>query len=185
MEKYVHGVKISDVKRITGASAHYNYKENEDDYSWSRYEFDVEYKDEAKQKDRFVIFNTSGVSDKRAKQIHKDLKMAYNEYNNVPDIYVLENGISARINGESIDVGCRCINNLGEYIYFTNKELDKLRSEFKIKDEGWRHLAYIQAFEIEHTKVKGGKIEKKWIDQLEYMGYNISKLEYTLEQDEK
>lgn len=179
MEKYVHGVKISDVKRIGGASVYHNYKQDRDDYSWSRYEFDIEYKDEAKQKDRFVIFNTSGISDKRAKQIHKELKMAYNEYNSVPDVFVLENTISAKINGESVDVGFRCINNLGEYIYFTNKEIDKLRSDFKIKDEGWRHLAYIQAFQIEDNKI-GGKIEKKWIDQLEYMGYNISNLEYTL-----
>ena len=62
---------------------------------------------------------------------------------------------------------------VSEYV----KEKQKFSCHFK--DEGWRYCSYSQIFGIENNKVIG-KIPKRYVEQLEYMGYNINKLEYDL-----
>lgn len=94
-------------------------------------------------------------------------------------MYVLENQVFADINGESILFGYRVTDKDGKLKILTLKEIDKLRKEFKIKDTGLRHLLYIRALKIEENKVIG-TIPQRYLEQLEYMGYDISKLNYTL-----
>ena len=73
----------------------------------------------------------------------------------------------------------------GEIVYLTNKEVEELKKEAKFscyfKDEGWRYGSYSQIFGIESNKVSG-KIPKRYVEQLEYMGYDVSKLEYELKE---
>lgn len=107
------------------------------------------------------------------------------EKKTTPEVYTLENEMDAYINGERFSFGCRCEGSQSDrYVYLTNKEIDELRKEFRIRDEGWRHLCLIIAVEIKGNKVKGGKISKRYLDQLEYMGFDISKLEYELKEEE-
>ena len=73
----------------------------------------------------------------------------FNEYNNIPEMYLLENEVYVLINGECVHFGTRCINSLQEFEVLTLKEIGKLRKQFKIKDEGWRHASYCQLFKIE------------------------------------
>ena len=109
----------------------------------------------------------------------KEILEKFNEYNNIPESYLLENEVHVWINGEYVHFGTRCINNLDEYEYLTLKEIDELRKQFKIRDKGWRHLARCTLFKIEDNKVDRD-IPKRYIEQLEYMGYDVSKLEYKL-----
>ena len=64
-----------------------------------------------------------------------------------------------------------------------NKHIKSLTliSEFKIKDEGWRHLAAITMLIIKGNKVIGS-VPKRYIEQLEYMGYDTNVLEYELKE---
>ena len=114
-----------------------------------------------------------------ANQARRKIKQILNELNNVPETYLLENEIDARINGTSIKVGYRVENILDDYENFTLQEIEELRKQFKIRDDGWRHLCYIQVLEIEGNKVKR-PVEQRWIDQLKYMGYDVDLLEYEL-----
>ena len=63
------------------------------------------------------------------------------------------------------------------------KEIEELRKEFKIKDEGWRHLVGITMIAIKDNKVIGS-VPKRYIEQLEYMGYDTNVLEYELKEEE-
>nr|DAU00485.1 MAG TPA: hypothetical protein [Caudoviricetes sp.] len=102
--------------------------------------------------------------------------------NTISETYLLENEIYIKINNQLIHFGTRCINNLQEYKYLTLKEIDILRIQFKIKDEGWRHLSAITLFSIENNKIDR-KVPRRYIEQLEYMGYDISKLKYELKKE--
>lgn len=96
--------------------------------------------------------------------------------------FYLENDVHVLINGQYVHFGVRCQDENGEYVYLTNKEIDELNKEFRIVERGWRHAASIVLFSINGNAISQ-KIPKKYIDQLEYMGYNIDKLEYVLLED--
>lgn len=166
MKEYIHGVKISDVEKIYGGGGSNN-----------RAYFHIEYKDGSKE--RFVIVTNDNTSFKLEREMRTELLKAYNDYNNVPEIFLLENEAHVRINGQWVHFGTRCINNLQEYVYLTLKEIEELKKQFKIKDEGWRHLASCTLFRIEGNKINK-KVPKRYIEQLEYMGYDTSLLEYEL-----
>ena len=166
MKKYIHGVKISEVKKIYGGGGC-----NDRSY------LHVEYKDGSKE--TLTIITNDKTSFKLERQMRTELLKAFNEYNNIPETFLLENEAHVRINGELVHFGTRCIDNLQQYVYLTLKEIDELRKQFKIKDEGWRHLAACTMFKIENNKIDR-KVPKRYIEQLEYMGYNTSLLEYEL-----
>ena len=166
MKEYVNGVKISEVKEIYGIGG-----------SADRASFHIIYKDGSKE--TFTIITKDNTSYKLAKEIKTEIKQAYNEYNNIPEIYLLENEIYIYINGQHTHFGTRCIDILDDYVYLTNKEVKELKKQFKIKDEGWRHLSSCTLFRIEGNKINK-KVPQRYIDQLEYMGYDTSILEYEL-----
>lgn len=145
----------------------------------SRSCFTIDTKDGIKHEMNFIC---TGYNPKCGNDKIKEIRKLYNEYNNVHETYLLENTIFIRINGEQIKFGCRCENNVKEYVYLTNLEIDNLRKEFKIRDDGWRHLCYIEAFKIEGNKVNH-PISQSYLDNLVYMGYDISKLEYELAEE--
>lgn len=181
--KIVHGINICDVKEIGRFTFELHYAEDTDkEKPWSKCGFEITYKNDLK--DRFVIIDSASTSTEEAREIYQDLKIAFKEHNNIPEIYTLENEMFAYINGERHAFGCRCIGDMSDrHVCLTNKEIDELRKEFRIRDEGWRHLCLIVAVEIEGNKVKGGKISKRYLDQLEYMGFDVSKLEYELKDE--
>lgn len=166
MKNYLYGIKISEIKQIYGGGG-------SSDISY----FHIEYKGGSKE--RFSIYTNDNTSFELERKIRRELLEAFNEYNNVEESYLLENEAHVRINGEWIHFGTRCINNLQEYVYLTLKEVDELRRQFKIKDGGWRHLAACTLFKIEKNRVDR-RIPKRYVEQLEYMGYDVSKLEYEL-----
>ena len=166
MKEYVHGVKISDVEKIYGGGG-----------SWNRAYLHVLYKDGSKES--FVIVTTDGTSFKLESEMRRELIEAFVEWNNIPEKYTIKNTVFATINGTSEAVGMSVIDIYGFRVSLTLKEVDKFKKEFKIIDNNWREMSYIKAFTIENSEIKG-KILKKWIEQLEYMGYDISKLKYEL-----
>jgi hypothetical protein len=98
------------------------------------------------------------------------------------DMYILENEAHCNINGECIPFGCRVTDEDKNYQYLTLKEIDELRNQFKIKDEGWRHLCFITMLKIEGNKIIHPKVvPQKYIEQLSYMGYDVTLLDYKLE----
>lgn len=101
-------------------------------------------------------------------------------------MYIIVNDIFINVDGESVKFGIMAENDkTGEIVYLTNKEVEKLKKEAKFscffKDEGWRYGSYSQIFGIKGNKVSG-KIPKRYVEQLEYMGYDISKLEYEIKE---
>ena len=101
-------------------------------------------------------------------------------------MYIIVNDIFINVDGESMKFGIMAENDkTGEIVYLTNKEAEELKKEAKFscyfKDEGWRYGSYSQIFGIESNKVSG-KIPKRYVEQLEYMGYDVSKLEYELKE---
>lgn len=169
MEKYIHGVKISEVESIYGGGG-----------SCDRAYLHVLYKNG--HKESFVIVTTDGTSFKLESEMRRELMEAFVEYNDIPEKYTLKNTVYATINGISEAVGMNVIDRYGFRVDLTLKEIDRLRKEFKIIDDGWREMSYINVFSIVDGKING-KISKKWIDQLEYMQYDISKLKYELKED--
>ena len=170
MKEYVHGVEISKVSRIY------------DSFGGSdRCSLEIEYKDGSKEILTFITKDHSSFD--VCRKIRRELLEAYNEYNNIQETFLLENEAYANINGEIIHFGTRCKTILDDYVLLTLKEIEDLRKEFKIKDEGWRHLAGITMLTIKGNKVIGS-IPKRYIEQLEYMGYDTSVLEYELKEEE-
>ena len=117
-------------------------------------------------------------------------KLQYNLIKNIfiggSAMYIIVNDIFIDVDGESVKFGIMAENDkTGEIVYLTNKEVEELKKEAKFscsfKDEGWRYGSYSQIFGIEGNKVSG-KIPKRYVEQLEYMGYDISKLEYELKE---
>ena len=168
MKEYVHGVEISKVLRI------YDVFGNSD-----RCSLTIEYKDGCEEILTFVTKDHSSLNE--CKKVRRKLLEAYNEYNNIQETFLLENEAYANINGEIIHFGTRCKTISDDYVLLTLKEIDNLRKEFKIKDEGWRHLAAITMLTIKGNKVIGS-VPKRYIEQLEYMGYDTNVLEYELEE---
>lgn len=101
-------------------------------------------------------------------------------------MYIIVNDIFIDVDGKSVKFGIMAENDkTGEIICLTNKEVKELEKEAKFncsfKDEGWRYGSYSQIFGIKNNKISG-KIPKRYVEQLEYMGYDISKLEYKLKE---
>lgn len=166
---YWNAVKISDIKSVSnGCSGKYS------DAKVHEY-FSIEMIDGSRHTFNYVSYEGKH----EGKKARLEIKKLFNEYNNIPETYILENVAHAIINGQTVNFGYSVIDNLGEYVLFTNKEIEQLRKEFKIKDEGWRHLCFIEMLNIKDGKVIGA-IPQRYLEQLEYMGYDISKLEYEL-----
>ena len=168
MKEYVHGVEISNVSRIYDSFG-----------GGDRCSLTIEYKDGSEEILTFITKDHSSFNER--KKVKRELLEAYNEYNNIQETFLLENEAYANINGENIHFGTRCKTILDDYVLLTLKEIDNLRKEFKIKDEGWRHLAAITMLTIKGNKVIGS-VPKRYIEQLEYMGYDTNVLEYELEE---
>lgn len=170
MKEYVHGVNIADVERI---SSYYG--------SCDRASIEVFYKDGGKEKLTFITREENALVE--IKKLEKELLAAYNEYNNIQETYILENEAYALINGEMIHFGTRCETINKEYKLLTLKEIEELRKQFKIKDNGFRHLALCIMLQIKGNRIIN-KVPKRYIEQLEYMGYDTSLLEYELKEDD-
>ena len=168
MNEYVHGIEISKVLKIYDSFG-----------SSNRCSLTIEYKDGSKETLTFITKDNSSFDECR--NVKKELLEAYNKYNNIKETFLLENEAYAKINGEIIHFGTRCKTISDDYVLLTLKEIDNLRKEFKIKDEGWRHLAYIIMLIIKDNKINGS-VPKRYIEQLEYMGYDTNVLEYELEE---
>lgn len=76
MKKHIHGVKISEVKEIgnTGGLPNRAY-------------FSITYKDNSKEK--FIIITNDNTSFKELRKIKSEIYKAFNEYNNIPESYLL------------------------------------------------------------------------------------------------
>lgn len=108
----------------------------------------------------------------------------YNEYHNVPETYELENEIHAWINGNFVYVGTRVENNIGNYEYKMLYEIEELRKQGKITDNGRRHMVGITAFEIVNNVPKK-PLKPEHIQQLKNMGYKIPGITLTDGEEEK
>ncbi|PPA85006.1 hypothetical protein C4A75_09520 [Brevibacillus laterosporus] len=157
MRKYWRGICIGDIKAISGIGGRFG----EETYTY----FNI------RMKDKKVI--TLYFEDVNAYKHRRELKSLFNEYHKIPESYLLENNIHIRVNGEIILFGCRVEDNLDDYVYKTLIELDELKSEGKIRDEGWRHMLFICPLEIENGKVIRGTITDQWQRQLDHMGIKV------------
>ena len=54
----------------------------------------------------------------------RKIKKLYNEVNKVCESYILENLINIEVDDKVIDFGYRVVNNLDEYEYFTNTQIE-------------------------------------------------------------
>lgn len=137
--KYVHEVEISEIKEIGEICG-----------KLSHAYFYIKYKDGSREK--FTIATKDNTSYELARKMKTEILKEFNKYNNIPETYLLENEVYITINGETVHFGTRCINNLQDLEVLTLKEIDEMRKQFKIRDEGWRHLSYCQLFSIEENK---------------------------------
>lgn len=158
MQEYWRGIKISGIKYITKGG----YNSFGEPYSY----FQVFMNNGDKNT---LYFEGHGAGKHR-----KDLINLFNEYNNIPETYLLENEIDIRVDGESILFGYRVENNLGDYEYKTLVEIEELRKQGKIRDEGWRHLVYICLLEISKGKIVKGKLTEQYKRQLDELVITIS-----------
>lgn len=174
MQKYWNLIEISDIKEIdTGCSGIYD-PEGKGNREW----FAIKMKNGNKN----ILHYISQDDKKYAEEARLEIRKLFNEYNNIPEMYLLENEAFAIINGKLVRFGCRVIDNLGQYILFTQKEIDKFEKQFKIKDEGWRHLLAITMLKIEENKIVfPKKVSQRYLEQLEYMGYDVNLLKFEKE----
>jgi hypothetical protein len=170
MKEYWNCIKIADIKDVSGVGGSYSFQ-GEDNHEY----FNVNMKDGNKHTLHYISKDKT----RYGTIARKELKQIINERDNVPEIYYLYTNVYANINGQSIQVGYEVEDNLNEYKNFSLNKIEELRKEFKIGDKGNRSLVYIQVFEIINNKIIS-PIEQKWIDQLISLGYDVSKLEYTL-----
>jgi hypothetical protein len=94
------------------------------------------------------------------------------QYHEVPESYLIKNDVFARINGQSIRIGKYVRTIIGTSKYLMNYEVEKLRREGKIEDNGRRQMSYIQAFELVANKPTK-ELKPEYIKQLKIMGYKI------------
>lgn len=99
----------------------------------------------------------------------------------ISDVYLI-------VNGQSIKVGkvvCECdegrwFNNPNEYI--TNTEWERRKKNFEIGDQKIGDLCYHYVGEFKNN-IALKPIEKKWIEELESMGYTVQdKLVYEVKE---
>lgn len=167
MKEYWNCIKISDIKSIGGS-----YGGTE-----THQYFTLKMKDNSEHTLHFISHEGKSEGEKARLEIKK----LFNEYNNVPETFLLYTNVYGSINGESVKVGYEVENILDRYEYFTLDEIETLRKQFKIKDNGTRSLVYIQVFKIENNEIKN-PIEQRWIDQLSSLGYDVSLLKYTIKE---
>lgn len=174
MKTYVQGLKVSEILEppINTGGGSYDHKSNT-----QVYRFTVKMKDGHNETFRFYEL----LGGKEHQKVRDEIIDAYNEYNNIPEMYILMNRAYAKINGEVILFGEKVQDQRGKSYTLTLKEIDELRKQFKIKDPNSRQLAYIEMLTIENGKCEK-PIPQRYIDQLKYMGYDISKLEYKLKE---
>jgi len=171
MKEYWNRLKVNEIKTVSsGVGGSYSYVGGENEEY-----FDVIINDGSKHTFHYITKDKT----RYGKIARRELKQMLNERDNVKEIYYLYTSIYARINGESVKVGYEVENILDEYENYSLLEINKLRKEFKIGDKGFRSLVYIQVFEIQNNKIMR-PIEQRWLDQLSSMGYDISKLDYTI-----
>ncbi len=104
--------------------------------------------------------------------------------NNEPGLYYLYTDVFGIINNKPIKVGYQVKYDLNKYKILTLNEVEILKKQFKIGDNGFRTLAFISVFEIEKNKVVRPEfISQRWIDQLASLGYDVSKLKYNIKKD--
>lgn len=158
MREYWRGIKICDIKHITKGG----YNGLNEPYSY----FQVVMNNGDK--------NTLYFDGWKAKDHRKELVQLFNKINNIPETYLLENEIDIKVDGVLISFGCRVENNLGTYEYKTLIEIEELRKQGRIRDEGWRHLLYICLLEISNGKIVKGKVTEQFKKQLDVMGIMIN-----------
>lgn len=92
--------------------------------------------------------------------------------------------VYVEVNGQSIAVGkviCECddgqwFRNPNQYI--TNSEYEEMRKKFEVGDQRIGDMVYHHKGTFVNN-VATKPVEKKWIDELSKMGYDVSRLVYT------
>lgn len=110
----------------------------------------------------------------------KKVKSKIADLNNIPEQYTVKNTVYVKINGNSVPFGKYCLNRTDERVILTNKEVDKFDKQFKMIYPKFTELSYCQCFSIDNGKASK-PLPQRYIDNLEYMGYDLSCLEYELE----
>jgi hypothetical protein len=165
------GIPIKDIKYISGAGC---WTENGKRFDY----FLIKMNDNEKEY-KIVYEDCFERNDART-----EVYTMFNEYHNVPETYRLENEIHAWINGNFTHVGTRVENNVHNYEYKMLYEIEELRKQGKITDNGCRHLAGITAFEIVDNVPKK-PLKPEHIQQLKNMGYKIPGITLTEEDEMK
>lgn len=93
-------------------------------------------------------------------------------YHNVPESYLIQSDVYAKINGATVKVGVKVQTIIRTQKYLMNYEVEQLRREGKIEDRGSRQMVYIQAFELVANKPTK-ELKPEYIKQLKVMGYRI------------
>ncbi|ASA22567.1 hypothetical protein [Paenibacillus donghaensis] len=156
--EYWNTIKIVDIASVRGVGGRFS---DQGDHTY----FTVAMKDGQ--------LHTFHYANRDAYAFRRELKGLYNEVNKIGEYYLLENNTYIEVNGESILYGCRVENNLNDYEYKTLLEIETLRREGKIVDEGWRHLCYISLIKIQHGKVVRGVIDDAAIAQIKSLGLDL------------
>ncbi len=113
----------------------------------------------------------------------KEVRTKIADLNNVPEQYTVNNTVYIDINGNSVPFGKQCTDRTGERLILTNKEVDMLDKQFKMSYPKFSELTYCQCFGIKNGKASG-PLPQRYVDNLEYMGYDISCLDYELKEEE-
>ncbi|MFJ8247379.1 hypothetical protein [Peribacillus asahii] len=168
MKKYWNSLLLKDIEKVGGVGGRFG-TENMNIY------FTVLMKDG--QKHHFHY------DSRRAYDERRELKKLFNEVNNVPEYYLLENEMFLEVGSSRFSFGCRVNNNLDESEYLTNTQIERLKRQGKIRDEGWRHLAYICPLRIENKKVVHGELTEAFKEELDALGVEYEDPASTSEDD--
>lgn len=175
MEKYWNGIEISNIKHVSnGCGGSYGCNGNLNIHE----KFYIDMKDGTKH----VLHYISHEGKREGEEARVEVKKIFNEYNKIPEVYLVTNNTFIEVDGEQLEFGVQVENILGQNLYFTIKEFFDLKKQFTVKDDGGRNLSYIQKFSIQGNRVSN-PIPQNYVDQLEYMGYDINKLEYELKSE--
>jgi hypothetical protein len=133
-KEYWRQTKIADIKSISGIGGRFG-----------RDDLDIYFAAEMKDGNHhFYHYDSRKAYDER-----NELFDLFIECNHIPETYRLENEMNIQVDGVSVPFGCRVEGIKGDYQYKTFLELDELRKENKILNDGWRHAVYICLFKIE------------------------------------
>lgn len=106
-------------------------------------------------------------------EARNELMDLYNAEHNIPETYLLENRMNIKVDDVSIPFGFRVENNKGNYEYKTFLEIEKLTTQGKIRDEGWRHCVYIAVLDIKEGKIVRGDLTEAYEKQLKELSIPI------------